>query len=526
MISMKQKKTNSLFSKGIIFFAVMSFASFLLTGVLLSRFMLTYSMNEDRKQMKHTADMIMSSIDTVTNKTPYLPQFTGREYYESIYSIFAELASKYHEITNSHIYIIEAVGEEEFFADTDRGLVIISAPKLQSTSPISGNLHYRYNQGYYLTKNQYDSIVRNESFIQNSFIYDEGDFNGLYAGTGSKWFTVASRITAEDAMGQELTLGIIVISKPITSTSPTVLTVLRYFLLSTCVALLVSILLAAFFTKRITEPIDNLKLAANAVSKGDFRGRIEYAANDDMGELIQAFNSMMKSLEVLNETKNDFIANVSHELRTPITTIGGFIDGMLDGTIPEEKRDYYLKIVRDEVIRMNKLVNDQLQMARLQQGITNLKQGSFDINEMIRQEIIKNEKNIEDKQIEIVVEFEEDKQNVYAEKESINRVMINLLNNAIKFTPEGGTITLGTRKKKGLVEIYVKDTGVGVPKEDLERIFERYFKSDRSRSMDKMGTGLGLSICKSIINAHNHKIQARNNTDGPGTTFMFWLDSI
>ena len=235
---------------------------------------------------------------------------------------------------------------------------------------------------------------------------------------------------------------------------------------------------------------------------------------------------MTRSLAALEKNKDDFIANVSHELRTPITTIRGFIEGMLDGTIPQERWEHYLAIVRDEVNRMNQLVNDQLQLARLQKGGSQVKKATFDINEMLRQELIKNEKNIEEKHFEIVVEFEEEKQNVFAEEESIRRVVINLINNAIKFTPDGGTITLGTLRKKKLVEIYVMDTGVGIREGEEEAIFERYFKSDKSRGMDRTGTGLGLSICKGIVNAHQHDIVARNNENGPGAKFVFWLDAI
>ncbi len=496
-----RKRKNTLFNKVIFLFTITSFVSFVFAGILLSRFMVSYSVSDSVSQMRQAANLISGAIEIYKTDDEQVDTYvvTGMTKY----------VQNYYELTGSYVYIV----------DTD-GRVVISAPGIEESN-IKDNLNNELGYYYLKNKNQYETAINSENII-----VDKGDFYGLYDGTNTGWVTIARRLETTDENNELLVYGVIIISRPDLNVYISRTTVIKYFLLSMSGALLLALLLTTFFTRRITEPIENLKMAANAVSKGDFYGKIEYDSDDDMGDLINSFNTMTKSLASLDKTKNDFIANVSHELRTPITTIRGFIEGMLDGTIPEEKRDYYLAIVRDEVVRMNKLVNDQLQLARMQQGTVKLKQTSFDINEMIRMEIIKNEKNIEAKNIEIVVDFENEKQNVFAEEESINRVIINLLNNAIKFTPEGGTITLGTLKKKGMAEIFIRDTGVGVAPEDRENVFERYFKSDRSRGMDKNGTGLGLSICKSIVNAHNHDIKVRDNPEGQGAEFVFWLDAI
>ena len=496
---------NTIFNKAILIFVLVSFISFLLTGFLMSNFMVNYFVNENVKQMSQTASLINKMIDS------WALEFDE----DSLVSINVDyirgIANLYGTMTDSHIYIVEV-------SDENMGKVVVSVPAIGTTS-IRDNLILR-NSNYYFSEEQYENVLNSGTTIIN-----QGDYYGLYKGTEAKWVTIAQKL--EVAIDNEATLvGIIVISRPMSNVNIMRNTVTKYFLLAMCIALLLSIILAAFFTKRITEPIEKLRVAANKVSKGEFRSKIEYDAHDDMGDLINSFNAMTRSLENQDSAKNDFIANVSHELRTPITTIGGFIDGILDGTVPEDKIEYYLKIVKDEVARMNNLVNDQLQIARLQQGVLDLKFKSFDINEMIRREIIKNEKAIEDKHLEIGVEFENEQQFVYAEENSINRVLINLLNNAIKFTPENGKVTLGTLRRKGDVEIYVKDSGVGIEPGELDRIFERYFKSDRSRGIDKTGTGLGLSICKNIINAHNHNIKAENNTDGKGARIVFWLSAI
>ena len=500
-------KRNTLFNKTVLIFIMVSVVSFIFTGFLLSSFIVTYALDENVKQMSQTAkvideftDMAMARIDLSTEK------INAKTLGIQNFAIFNS------NMTGSHIYIVEV-------SDDHKGRVVVSAPDIEN-DVIRKNLISIDNE-YFFSQEQYQKVLDS-----NEMLIDHGDYFGLYKNSKISWVTIAQKLETIDSNGNNVLLGITVISRPMENINITRYTVIRYFLLSVCIALLLSVFIAAFFTKRITEPIEKIRLAAAKVSRGNFGDKIEYDAQDDMGDLVNSFNAMMRSLENQDKTKNDFIANVSHELRTPITTIGGFIDGMTDGTIPKEKHEYYLKIVKDEVRRINKLVNDQLQIARLQQGAFDYKPKTFDINEMIRLELIKNEKLIEEKQLEIEVEFENEKQNVHAEPESINRVIINLLNNAIKFTPDGGKIVIGTRKKKETVEIFVKDTGIGIGANEIERVFERYFKSDRSRGVDKAGTGLGLSICKDIINAHKHIIKAENNVGESGTKFTFWLDSV
>lgn len=496
-----QKRWQTLFHKILLMFTVVTVVLFVFAGVLLSRFMVSYSVSESVKQMSQAADLISDAIEIYQSEEDGINTYwiTGIDKY----------ATSYYEMTGSYVYIVDTQGQ-----------IRVCAPDV-ANSDVVKNLKSELGNYFLPDVRQYLAVLDTGETLVNS-----GDYYGLYAGTGSNWTTIAKRLETVNEDGTTIPYGAVIISRPDLAVYVSRTTVVRYFMISVCAGLLLAIILTAFLTKRLMEPIESLKAGANAVSRGDFYGKIEYDGADDMGDLIQSFNSMTRSLATLEKNKDDFIANVSHELRTPLTTIRGFIEGMLDGTIPKDRWEHYLTIVRDEVNRMNQLVNDQLQLARLQKGGAKVKQASFDINEMIRQEIIKNEKNIEDKHIEIVVEFEDEKQNVFAEEESIRRVIINLLNNAIKFTPDGGIITLGTLRKKKLVEIYVKDTGVGIREGEQEEIFDRYFKSDRSRGMDKAGTGLGLSICKGIVNAHQHDIIAENNKDGPGAKFTFWLDAI
>jgi len=216
---------------------------------------------------------------------------------------------------------------------------------------------------------------------------------------------------------------------------------------------------------------------------------------------------------------------VSHELRTPMTSIRGFIEGILDGTIPEEKHRYYLNIVREETNRLNRLVNDLLDLAKMEAGEKKLNISTFDINELIRISIIKMERLITEKKIEVTANFEQENMKVLADPDAIERVLINLIHNAIKFTPDEGMIVARTWSDKEKVYVSIEDSGIGIEKQEIDLIWERFHKSDRSRSQDKTGTGLGLAIIKNIINDHKEKIWVESEP-GYGSKFIFTLEKV
>jgi signal transduction histidine kinase len=279
------------------------------------------------------------------------------------------------------------------------------------------------------------------------------------------------------------------------------------------------------YTSKITRPLKLLKDSAAKVARGDFKQRVTVKSNDEIGQLIDSFNTMVNDLDNIDKVRSDFVANVSHDLRTPITSVRGFLEGILDGTIPQEKSNYYLGIVRDEVVRMNSLVNNLLEMTKFEQGKQVFRFKSFNINEMIRKCIVKYEKLFLDKNLDVEVDFETDDEFVLADQDAIERVFTNLIHNAVKFTNDSGIISLGTKRVKDKVEVYVKDTGIGISKEDIGYIFDRFYKTDKSRGVDKTGTGLGLSICKSILNAHDQDLYVESQL-GKGSKFTFTLNGM
>lgn len=288
------------------------------------------------------------------------------------------------------------------------------------------------------------------------------------------------------------------------------------------IALCFTVILYYFLSKKITSPIKQMNAAVSEFSRGNFSRRINYDSDDEIGELAANFNNMANSIENLEKMRSSFVSDVSHELRTPMTTISGFVEGVLDGTIKEADRDKYLKVVLDESKRLSRLVNDLLSISRMENSEYHLNRRIFNINELVKEVLFKFEGDINDKSIDVEIDFADDCKDVYADSDAITQVVTNLVHNAVKFTPEGGNIALRswTYGKKAYVEI--KNSGHGIEKDKLGFIFDRFYKTDDSRSSDKSGTGLGLFIVKNLINHHGEKIWAASEPD-KFTKFTFSL---
>jgi len=350
-----------------------------------------------------------------------------------------------------------------------------------------------------------------------------GTFYGLFDDTGMKWLTLKIPFYFPDIFidGRELR-GNILMHTPIPEIQKSGSTILGLLMPAFFISLIISFILAYVLSKRITSPLKQMTDAARDISSGNWKTRIHLKGNDEIKVLADSFNQMVDNLENLEKMRRDFIANVSHELRTPMTSINGFIEGILDGTIPDDKQRYYLNIVKDEVKRLYRLVSDLLDIARMESGETKVNLTEFDICEVIRLSVIQLQQFIEDKNINFRANFEQESMHVYADRDAIQRVMLNLIHNAIKFTPEGGSISVAVRDVKGKAEITVSDTGQGIPEEDLPFVFDRFHKADKSRGKDKTGVGLGLYIVKNILKAHNENITVESEY-GNGTTFTFSL---
>lgn len=288
--------------------------------------------------------------------------------------------------------------------------------------------------------------------------------------------------------------------------------------------ILLTVLMSLIHSKRTAKPLDELSLAARKFALGDFSVRVKqkWKRDDEVGILIESFNNMADSLEQAEKSRQEFIANVSHELRTPMTTIAGFADGIIDGTIPREQEEKYLHKISDETKRLSRLVRNMLDLSHAEsRAVDKSKRVTFDLSELLLQTLLSFESRAKVKNLDVDPQIPEDPIFVFAERDSITQVLYNLTDNAIKFAAEGSTIGIRLYKKNGKAYVSVKDSGETIPPDDIPYIFDRFHKSDRSRSVDKDGMGLGLYLVKKIINSHDEEIAVTSH-DGV-TEFVFTL---
>ncbi len=348
--------------------------------------------------------------------------------------------------------------------------------------------------------------------------------NFRHIGTlGGIFNTTALTVGVPIRYGDEVILGGIFVSLPLPEIHQMRSGVLHIFLLSVSLVFLVALVIIYTMSARITRPLKTLNNASKAIANGHFERRVALTEQNEIGELGDSFNKMADSIENLEDMRRSFIANVSHDLRTPMTTITGFVGGILDGTIPPEEQNRYLSIVLDETKRLSRLVTDLLDLSKMEQGAFSLEMRELDINELIRLAVIKLEKRITEKNIHLTIHFESENQRVLADKDSIQRVLTNLLDNALKFTEENGFMDIRTgMTDKNKVFVSIQNSGIGIEKDDLKYVFDRFYKSDKSRSLNKNGTGLGLYIVKNIIKAHGETVWAESEP-GSFTRFNFTL---
>ena len=275
------------------------------------------------------------------------------------------------------------------------------------------------------------------------------------------------------------------------------------------------------FTKTVYFPLQKITEGANEYAAGNLEYRIDLNTRDEMGYLAGTLNYMSGELNKLEEYQRNFIANVSHDFRSPLTSIKGYLEAIIDGTIPPEMYEKYLTRVISETERLTKLTQGMLTLNSLDsKGY--LSRSSFDINRVIKDTAASFEGTCGKKNINFELTFSDNIQMVYADLGKIQQVLYNLIDNAIKFSHQDSTIYIQTRIKNEKIFVSVKDTGIGIPKDSVQKVFDRFYKSDLSRGKDKKGTGLGLAIVKEIIQAHGENIDVVS-TEGVGSEFIFSL---
>jgi signal transduction histidine kinase len=374
------------------------------------------------------------------------------------------------------------------------------------------------NEKWFLLTDYYVNISK--------YISDIADNQqGIIISNGFSKLTDMPTITlVRNAVLRDKTIGTIFFTVDISNTYESINNMVVDVILFSMLAIVLAILAVLYITERITRPIIQMTKTVRQFSKGNYDARISYKGDDEVGELAFSFNKMADEVNTLETARRSFVANVSHELRSPLTSMRGFLVAMQDGTIPPEDYQKYLKIVIAENNRIISMVNDLLDMARIESGDVKPNFSIFDIAETIRTTIITFEARILEKKLDVSVELGDEPVFVEADRSQIIQVLRNLIDNAIKFTPVGGRLYLSLSTERNIAWVTVKDSGRGISEEDIPHVFERFYKAEKAHTPDSdSGTGLGLAIAKRIIDAHGQTITVKNEG---GACFMFSLKRV
>ncbi len=350
--------------------------------------------------------------------------------------------------------------------------------------------------------------------------YEETSLSSIY---DEPRYLAGQTLLASD--GEQI--GYVLVSAPMAQTKNFMLRSSTLFFYVAITVLIVSMLAASFLSRMQVRPLGQMADAARRFGRGELSVRVEESPKNtsEINDLARAFNTMVDSLESSERRRQEFVANVSHELKTPMTTIGGYIDGMLDGTIPPEKQQHYMQIVSGEVRRLSRLVRNMLDISRLQaMGVEESRMTRFDLGELMSDVIITFEQKINGKGLNVDVELPDRPVWVKAERDGITQVVYNLLDNAIKFCPQGGKLGLFLALEGGKAKVTVQNSGPTIDPNELPLLFDRFHKADKSRSADREGWGLGLYIAKTIVGAYGGDIWA--TSENGITNFIFTLPTV
>ena len=413
--------------------------------------------------------------------------------------------------------------DEENGAEVDRLLRIAMTNSPDMTAYVTdANGAYLFSTGKYADEDagQGDPLLGESARAEAG---NEGAFldNEQY-GTPANVLTYVTPIVTESGE----TVGYLLITSTAEARSVLMDATLRSAAVAGLWILILAFVAIYFTTQRIIRPLREISRAAKKLMVGRFDVRVRVRGRDEVAELAAAFNQMATSLENLDRMRSSFVANVSHDLRTPMTTVLGFIDGILDGVIPPEEQEYYLRVISDEVRRLSRLVTALLDVSRMQAGERKLNETSFDVCEMGRRILASFEQKIEERGLSVECACEEPCMQVFADSDAVYQVLYNICDNAVKFARDGGKVRMSfayTAERKVAVTVY--NEGEGIPEEDRPFIFERFYKGDKSRGLDKSGAGLGMFIAKTIVEAHGESISVSGEY-GRDCAFTFTLPRV
>lgn len=472
---------NSLLRKYLAGSSVIVIVSFLILGFILTIFLSRYLETEKK-------DLITSNAKNFSEYTSYSFNYNNSEL-EIDNSDFQNIINNTSETIDCDIFITDGFG-----------YVILSGS---------------YRSGNEYTRNSVPISVLEK--VTNEGYYENGRLDGFFSDTHLTYCTpVYNKSNSTEIIAYAFT------SVNTAQIRGTIYSIINIFIYSAAASFLIVFCVVFFVAERIVRPLREMAKVAKAFAMGDFSQKVAVKSNDETGQLANAFNELSDYISSSENMRKNFIANVSHELKTPMTTIGGFIDGILDGTIPESQQKKYLTIVSDEIKRLSRLVTSMLSLSRIDSGELQLKKQSFNLTDTIIQTLLTFETKINEKNIEIRGLDDMLKLQVEGDPDLIHQVVYNLFENAVKFTNEGGYIELLVTDTAASTSIEIVNSGEGIPEEDLKLIFDKFYKTDKSRNQDKIGMGLGLYIVKVILSLHEGGISVKSQLS-QYTAFTFWL---
>ncbi len=472
-----------LFSKYILLTVSLCLAAFLLLVTILSLYTRQFFLSSDEERLEAAARNINQTITAMMD-------LTGQD--------FDYLLTEERELLSSCVFALNTDGMEVFITDA-MGKVVVSlqtnGKEIPSSAMTESSAKARAGE---IFESSLDGFFAKERLCRVVLL--EKEFQDLHKQrVGAVFISIQSPYTQSYLNG-----------------------LIRSFLAAS--VLILSMLLISFYliNRELARPLGLLNDAAEKFAHGDFSPRLPETGGGEMTPLLRAFNQMAQSVEENEKIRQTFVSNVSHDLRTPLTTIGGFIQNMENGAIPPEKYNHYFKIINDEVARLSRLVQTLLETSRMTAGERKYDFSPMDLCELGRITLLSFENRLIAKDLEVSFGCEAESVFVLADRDAIQQVIYNLIDNAIKFTPEKGELSISVTKRGAKAIFCVQNSGDGIPGEELKQLFDRFYKSDRSRGLDKKGMGLGLFIAKSVIDAHGEEIWVESR-EREFTRFFFSL---